>query len=258
MPIGPGMAHSLEIRVPFVDVKLFSALASSVVSDHYPTKSDVASVLASPLSSLIANRPKTGFMTPLKEWAAAATGGSTGERGLRSWSRCVLSRVSGSSRAGSEVSASDSRVPSVQYHAPVYRALQTQFRVPVTAIYGSDMGVAGYRDREFGVSLAWDTDLLSGYDSHFLARCDGMGRAAGRNTGAGGRRVLCEAQTAGGDAGRLRLAFRPGGLVRGMAHRIAAAVRGETTDHSVSRTPARAWMRDTACVLSTGGCSALL
>jgi asparagine synthase (glutamine-hydrolysing) len=107
-----GMAHSLEIRVPFVDVELFSALAPSVVSDHYPTKSDVASALASPLSSLIANRPKTGFVTPLEEWAAAATGELSGERGLRSWSRCVLSKAAGSSRAGSEVSVSDSRVPS--------------------------------------------------------------------------------------------------------------------------------------------------
>ena len=41
----------------------------------------------------------------------------------------------------------------VQYHAPVYRAVQRDFGVPVTAIYGSDFSVAGYRDREFGVFL---------------------------------------------------------------------------------------------------------
>ena len=107
-----GMTHSVEIRVPFVDVELFSALAPSVVSEHYPTKSDVASVLPSPLTRLIANRQKTGFVTPLEQWAAAVTGGSTGERGLRSWSRCVLSRTAGYFRAGSEVSASNSRIPS--------------------------------------------------------------------------------------------------------------------------------------------------
>jgi hypothetical protein len=42
----------------------------------------------------------------------------------------------------------------VQYHAPVYRALQQSFGVPVTAIYGSDFSVAGYRDKEFGTSFA--------------------------------------------------------------------------------------------------------
>jgi len=58
----------------------------------------------------------------------------------------------------------------VQYHAPVYRALQQQHGVPVTVIYGADFSVAGYRDPEFGASFKWDTDLLSGYSSVFLSR----------------------------------------------------------------------------------------
>jgi glycosyltransferase involved in cell wall biosynthesis len=58
----------------------------------------------------------------------------------------------------------------IQYHAPVYRALQQQCNVPVTVIYGSDFSVAGYRDQEFGASFAWDTDLLAGYSSVFLSR----------------------------------------------------------------------------------------
>jgi glycosyltransferase involved in cell wall biosynthesis len=58
----------------------------------------------------------------------------------------------------------------IQYHAPVYRALQEHHGVPVTAIYGSDFSVAGYHDQEFGTSFAWDTDLLSGYSSVFLSR----------------------------------------------------------------------------------------
>jgi len=58
----------------------------------------------------------------------------------------------------------------IQYHAPVYRALQQQFNVPVTAIYGSDFSVAGYRDAQFGATFSWDTDLLSGYSSVFLSR----------------------------------------------------------------------------------------
>jgi hypothetical protein len=58
----------------------------------------------------------------------------------------------------------------VQYHAPVYRELQKTWGIPVTAIYGSDFSVAGYRDREFGATFAWDSDLLSGYSSIFLDR----------------------------------------------------------------------------------------
>jgi glycosyltransferase involved in cell wall biosynthesis len=58
----------------------------------------------------------------------------------------------------------------IQYHAPVYRALQERWGVPVTAVYGSDFSVAGYRDGEFKTTFSWDTDLLSGYSSVFLSR----------------------------------------------------------------------------------------
>lgn len=57
-----------------------------------------------------------------------------------------------------------------QYHAPVYRWLQTRLGIPVTVLYGSDFSVAGYRDPEFATTLAWETDLLSGYSARFLAR----------------------------------------------------------------------------------------
>jgi glycosyltransferase involved in cell wall biosynthesis len=58
----------------------------------------------------------------------------------------------------------------IQYHAPIYRVLQQRFAIPVTAVYGSDFSVAGYRDQEFGASFAWDSDLLSGYSALFLQR----------------------------------------------------------------------------------------
>ena len=58
----------------------------------------------------------------------------------------------------------------IQYHAPVYRELQTRLGISVSAIYASDFSVAGYVDTEFGTSFAWDTDLLSGYEYQFLAR----------------------------------------------------------------------------------------
>src|SRR6187200_1300267 len=67
----------------------------------------------------------------------------------------------------------------IQYHAPVYRALEQELSVPVTAIYGSDFSVVGYHDAEFGATFQWDTDLMSGYDARFLTRVEqGGGRAA--------------------------------------------------------------------------------
>lgn len=56
----------------------------------------------------------------------------------------------------------------IQYHAPVWRALQRDHDISVTVVYGSNFSVAGYHDVEFGTSFSWDTDLLSGYDSVFL------------------------------------------------------------------------------------------
>ncbi len=58
----------------------------------------------------------------------------------------------------------------IQYHAPIYRMLQQRFDIPVTAIYGSDFSIAGYRDREFATTFAWDTDLISGYTTFFLSK----------------------------------------------------------------------------------------
>jgi glycosyltransferase involved in cell wall biosynthesis len=58
----------------------------------------------------------------------------------------------------------------IQSHAPVYRTLQQELGVPVTAIYGSDFSVSGYHDAEFDTPCAWDTDLLSGYTTLFLSR----------------------------------------------------------------------------------------
>jgi asparagine synthase (glutamine-hydrolysing) len=86
-----GMAHSLEIRVPLIDVQLFSTLAPFLVSDHCPTKNDLAGVLEKPLPTPVTARPKTGFVTPLREWALLATGRTNGDRGLRDWARRVLS-----------------------------------------------------------------------------------------------------------------------------------------------------------------------
>jgi len=83
-----GMAHSLEIRTPLVDIALFRALAP-YLSDpvNQPTKAMLGSVPKRPLPDEILNRPKTGFSIPVREWLG--TKGVNG--GLRGWASLVLS-----------------------------------------------------------------------------------------------------------------------------------------------------------------------
>jgi glycosyltransferase involved in cell wall biosynthesis len=147
----------------------------------------------------------------------------------------------------------------VQYHAPVYRMLQQRFGIAVTAVYGSDFSVAGYRDPGFGATFSWDTDLLSGYDSRFLARVD-----------AGGARVASEVSARG--LGRVLREIRPRAVLmtgywplfhqsvfmRLLAARAPLLFRGETTDHARERTLLMRTMRDTALKLFYARCARLL
>ena len=85
-----GMAHSLEIRVPLVDVQLFRTLAPLMVSERYPTKADFAAVLPVPLPEKVLVRAKTGFTTPVRQWISGTADSAPSTRGLRGWAQRVL------------------------------------------------------------------------------------------------------------------------------------------------------------------------
>jgi glycosyltransferase involved in cell wall biosynthesis len=55
-----------------------------------------------------------------------------------------------------------------QYYSPWFRWLHTHTALEFRVFYLWDFGVASRRDPEFGVPLAWDVDLLSGYESEFV------------------------------------------------------------------------------------------
>jgi asparagine synthase (glutamine-hydrolysing) len=74
-----GMAHSLEIRVPLVDVALLRALAPSLVGPSPPTKLDMAGTPCSPLPASVVSRPKTGFSIPVRQWLVEP-GAANGEQ----------------------------------------------------------------------------------------------------------------------------------------------------------------------------------
>jgi glycosyltransferase involved in cell wall biosynthesis len=146
----------------------------------------------------------------------------------------------------------------VQYHAPVYRAVQ-RLGVPVTVVYGSDFSVAGYQDREFGARFAWDTDLLAGYEARFLSRVTlgGAGTYADtRATGLG--RMLADLRPAAVlllgygsrfDKEAIRAAFRA---------RYPILFRGETTDHALCRSWVKNKLRDQLLRCLYGRCRRLL
>ena len=92
-----GMAHGVEIRVPFADVTVIRALAPLLAGRNPPTKAQLAHAVAHPLTEAIAARRKTGFSVPVRDWLREDAHHLSGERGLRGWSQ-VIRRIKGGHR----------------------------------------------------------------------------------------------------------------------------------------------------------------
>ncbi|MCP5366282.1 MAG: asparagine synthase (glutamine-hydrolyzing) [Hyphomicrobiales bacterium] len=82
-----GMAHSLEIRVPLVDLALYDRVLAGLTSGHPPGKADMAATPATPLPGSVLNRPKTGFAVPFRSWMP--DGQATSDYDRRGWARTV-------------------------------------------------------------------------------------------------------------------------------------------------------------------------
>jgi asparagine synthase (glutamine-hydrolysing) len=85
-----GMAHSLEIRVPFVDAHLLRSLAPLLTSSNPPGKKDVAESPLDLLPPEVTNRRKTGFSIPVRQWLSGPD--APADRGLRGWASKLLAR----------------------------------------------------------------------------------------------------------------------------------------------------------------------
>jgi asparagine synthase (glutamine-hydrolysing) len=97
-----GMAHSLEIRVPLVDVELLKEVAPLLASETPPSKQEMADTPAKKLPHEILNRPKTGFTIPVREWlleqdseVRGPKSANSSDRGLRGWAKWVYARFAG-------------------------------------------------------------------------------------------------------------------------------------------------------------------
>ena len=86
------MAHSLEVRVPLVDVELFRCVARLSLNGYPPTKQNMVNSLTMKLPESVVQRPKTGFSIPVREWISLNQRNSAG-RGLKGWLRYVYTQT---------------------------------------------------------------------------------------------------------------------------------------------------------------------
>jgi len=84
-----GMAHSLEIRVPFVDVDLFRAALPLLASAKAPNKAAIAAEISQKLPRQILERRKTGFRIPIEHWLERVPDSKGHGHGLRNWASVV-------------------------------------------------------------------------------------------------------------------------------------------------------------------------
>ncbi len=86
------MAHSLEVRVPFVDVQLLKSLAPIMKSDNKSYKLAMAKSPVQALPDAVLYRRKTGFSIPVKEWIMNEDK-LKAENGSRSWAKHIYSNL---------------------------------------------------------------------------------------------------------------------------------------------------------------------
>ena len=89
------MAHSLEIRVPFVDHKLIERLAPELIGPSPYNKAEMAATPLGGLPEPVLRRPKSGFTVPIRNWLAQSGELSSYDgRGLRGWAKFIYARAS--------------------------------------------------------------------------------------------------------------------------------------------------------------------
>ena len=93
-----GMAHSLEIRTPYVDTELLKAIAcpSNLSLVKKERKKVMAAALRSGLSEDVFRRPKTGFGVPVERWLETGNAQiQPKSHRSRRWAHAVYERIAG-------------------------------------------------------------------------------------------------------------------------------------------------------------------
>jgi asparagine synthase (glutamine-hydrolysing) len=84
-----GMAHSVEIRTPFVDGELLRELSLPLAGPAAPSKRTMIESTPAGRIAAVVGRRKTGFTVPIRQWLVDSAEQSSGDRGLRGWAKFV-------------------------------------------------------------------------------------------------------------------------------------------------------------------------
>lgn len=84
-----GMAHSLEIRTPLVDVELLRRWLPLAAHSMPFDRQRLLEAANAHVAAMIGTRPKSGFAVPVTQWLRADSKSTTADRGLRPWARQV-------------------------------------------------------------------------------------------------------------------------------------------------------------------------
>jgi asparagine synthase (glutamine-hydrolysing) len=90
------MAHSLEVRVPYVDLPFLRSVASLIAGGRQVTKRDLARTPPGGLPDEVLRRGKTGFAIPFREWLMPRGLARNLGAGLREWAMRVWKVHTGS------------------------------------------------------------------------------------------------------------------------------------------------------------------
>ena len=96
-----GMGHSVEIRVPLVDVDFLRQIAPMLSGPNAPSKRDMAAAASKLITPEVLDRPKTGFQIPVREWLSDTVSQVAdynmpwADRGLRGWAKHIYSEFAG-------------------------------------------------------------------------------------------------------------------------------------------------------------------
>jgi asparagine synthase (glutamine-hydrolysing) len=88
------MAHSLEIRIPFIDIDVFRCLLSLSAKNFYPTKINMAKTPSKAIPKELLTRPKTGFFIPAYDWFLKECDPGNNENGARGWAKALYKLAS--------------------------------------------------------------------------------------------------------------------------------------------------------------------
>jgi asparagine synthase (glutamine-hydrolysing) len=133
------MAHSLEVRVPLVDVGLLEELVPLLSISGRPGKTDLAHVPSRPLPPEIVNKGKTGFSVPVREWLPENRH-TAGGQGLRGWAKFIYGRwVEGDERQFAIVGREKK-----MHHLPGPNTKSIRVLALVTDAFGGHGGIALY------------------------------------------------------------------------------------------------------------------